>query len=115
VGFSAGAAFAGGVLLSDPDRYVGAALLCGTLPFDAGVATSLGRLVGKEVFLAHRLDDAMIPSELLDRAWSYLTADSRARAHAVRYEGGHAVSPAMLAELARWLTRVLWSTERSDE
>src|SRR6185437_4904830 len=35
IGFSGGAAFAGGLLLDDPDRYVGGAILYGTLPFDA--------------------------------------------------------------------------------
>ena len=38
VGFSGGAAFAGGLVLDDPARYAGAAILYGTLPFDAGVA-----------------------------------------------------------------------------
>ena len=32
VGFSGGAAFAGGLLLDDPGRYAGAAILYGTLP-----------------------------------------------------------------------------------
>ena len=114
VGFSAGAAFAGGLLLVHPDRYVGAAMLCGTLPFDAGVATPAGRLVGTDVFLAHRSDEAMIPHELLDRAWMYLTQDSGARAYAVRYEGGHGVYPAMLNDLARWLSEVASPTDRPD-
>src|SRR6476659_8843556 len=34
-GFSGGAAFAGGLVLSDPSRYAGAAVLNGTLPFEA--------------------------------------------------------------------------------
>ena len=42
VGFSGGAAFAGGLLLDDPRRYAGAAVLYGTLPFDAGVPTTPG-------------------------------------------------------------------------
>ena len=42
VGFSGGAAFAGGLLLDDPPRYAGAAILYGTLPFDAGVPTTPG-------------------------------------------------------------------------
>src|SRR5687767_12659610 len=37
VGFSGGAAFAGGLVLDDPSRYAGAAVLYGTLPFEAGV------------------------------------------------------------------------------
>jgi phospholipase/carboxylesterase len=114
VGFSAGAAFAGGVLLLHPERYVGAAMLCGTLPFDAGVSTPSGRLVGTDVFVAHRSEDATIPRELLDRAWTYLTQHSGARAHAVRYEGRHGASPVMLADLAMWLSHVVEPTERES-
>ena len=40
VGFSGGAAFAGGLVLDDPARYAGAAILYGTLPFDAGVPST---------------------------------------------------------------------------
>ncbi|HEV2309426.1 MAG TPA: phospholipase, partial [Acidimicrobiia bacterium] len=94
-------------LLSNPERYVGAAILCGRLPFDSGVSTPPGRLVGKDVFVAHRSDDAMVPRELLDRAWTYLTQDSAAQTQAARYEGGHGVSPAMVADLAAWLSRVV--------
>src|SRR5688572_32603360 len=36
IGFSGGAAFAGGLVLDEPDRYTGARVLSGTLPFDAG-------------------------------------------------------------------------------
>ena len=46
VGFSGGAAFAGGLLLADPARWAGAAVLLGTLPFDAGVPVDAGRLDG---------------------------------------------------------------------
>ena len=52
VGFSGGAAFAGGLLLDDPARYAGAAILYGTLPFDAGVPTDAGRLAGVPVLVA---------------------------------------------------------------
>src|SRR4029450_12663949 len=51
-GFSGGAAFAGGLLLDDPARFAGAAILYGTLPFDAGVPTDTGRLAGLPVFVA---------------------------------------------------------------
>jgi phospholipase/carboxylesterase len=67
VGFSGGAAFAGGLLLADPQRFAGAAILCGTLPFDAGVPISPARLAGMPVFLAHGMTDTVIPRELLDR------------------------------------------------
>jgi len=51
VGFSGGAAFAGGLVLDDPGRYAGAAVLYGTLPFDAGVPTGPGRLDGVPVLV----------------------------------------------------------------
>lgn len=106
VGFSAGAAFAGGLLLLNPGRYAGAAILYGTLPFEAGVATPPGGLAGIPVFVAHGTNDAMIPRDLLDRAWTYLTQDSGASARAVLYEDAHGVSERSLADLAHWITEV---------
>jgi phospholipase/carboxylesterase len=107
VGFSAGAAFAGGVLLLNPQRYLGAAILSGTLPFDAGVDTPRDRLLGKEILLVHNTADATIPPELLDRAWQYLTEASGARTRALRFEGGHGVSDQAVAGLAHWLDEVV--------
>ena len=52
VGFSGGAAFAGGLVLDDAARYTGAAVLYGTLPFDAGLATDPVRLANLPVFVA---------------------------------------------------------------
>lgn len=49
VGFSGGAAFAGGLLVDRPGRYAGGAILDGTLPFDAGVPVTprpAGRCAG---------------------------------------------------------------------
>ena len=62
VGFSGGAAFAGGLVLDDPSRYAGAAILSGTLPFDAGVPTTAGRLDGVPVLVAHGDADNVIPA-----------------------------------------------------
>jgi phospholipase/carboxylesterase len=106
VGFSAGAAFAGGATLVNPGRYLGTAMLCGTLPFDAGVPVSPGLLVDVDVFLAHALDDTVIPRELLDQTWTYLTEDSGARCVARRYEGHHEVSPGMVSDLSHWLRQI---------
>jgi phospholipase/carboxylesterase len=69
VGFSGGAAFAGGLILADPTRYAGAAILSGTLPFEAGVPTTAGRLAGLPVLVAQGDTDAVIPRDLLDRTW----------------------------------------------
>ena len=107
VGFSGGAAFAGGLVLDDPDRYAGAAVLYGTLPFDAGVPTTPGRLVGTRMLVVHGDQDTVIPRELLDRTWSYLASESGADTTAVPDPGGHGLSPGALAEVERWLAATL--------
>ena len=103
VGFSGGAAFAGGLLLADPARFAGAAILYGTLPFDAGVPVTAGRLAGLPVFVAHGEQDRVIPQELLARTWQYLLAESGAAAHARRDPGGHGITGQTLAELGTWI------------
>lgn len=103
VGFSGGAAFAGGLLLADPARYAGAAILYGTLPFDAGVPTTPARLDGARVLLLHGDQDVVIPRELLERTWRYLTGDSGAAVTAVRDPGGHGLSSTAVVELQQWL------------
>ena len=104
VGFSGGAAFAGGLALDDPSRFAGAAILFGTLPFDAGVPTSPGRLAHLPVFVAQGDDDRVIPRELLDRTWQYLLEDSGAPTVARRSPGGHQLDTATISELAIWIT-----------
>jgi phospholipase/carboxylesterase len=106
VGFSGGAAFAGGLALHDPGRYAGAAILYGTLPFDAGVPTTPDRLVGLPVLVAHGDADTVIPRDLQERTWTYLHHDAGAATTAVRDPGGHGISPSVLGELHRWLTEL---------
>lgn len=107
VGFSGGAAFAGGLVLDDPARYAGAAVLYGTLPFDAGLATDSGRLAHLPVLVAQGDADQVIPRELLDRTWDYLLEDSGAPTVAHRDPGGHGITAAALRELGGWIvTRV---------
>ena len=106
VGFSGGAAFAGGLLLDQPDRYAGAAILYGTLPFEAGVPVEPGRLTGVPVFVAQGEADTVIPRELLDRTWSYLHGDSGAKPTSRRDPGGHGISPQTLRELGEWIAQV---------
>lgn len=107
VGFSGGAAFAGGLILDDPARYSGAAILYGTLPFDAGVPTTDERLDGLPVLVAHGDADNVIPRDLLERTWQYLHDESGARVTGFRDPGGHGISPAVLAKLNEWLGEVL--------
>ncbi|HEX4867558.1 MAG TPA: hypothetical protein VFV32_08010 [Acidimicrobiales bacterium] len=106
VGFSGGAAFAGGLALDDPQRYAGAAFLYGTLPFDAGVPTTAGRLERLPVLVVHGDVDVVIPRELLERTWSYLDGDAGSVTVARRDPGGHGLSPLAVGALDRWLTAV---------
>ncbi|HEX2075863.1 MAG TPA: luciferase family protein [Geodermatophilus sp.] len=103
IGFSGGAAFAGGLLLDDPGRYAGGAVLYGTLPFEAGVPTTPGRLAGVPMVVAQGEHDTVIPRELLDRTWHYLLGESGAPTIARRDPVGHTVSSVAVATLAGWL------------
>ncbi len=104
VGFSGGAAFAGGLVLTDPSRYAGAAILYGTLPFDAGVPVPPGRLAHLPVLVAQGEADQVIPRELLDRTWHYLHTDSGAPTVGRRDPGGHGMTAATLHRLAEWVS-----------
>jgi len=103
VGFSGGAAVAGGFLLTDPHPFAGAAVLYRTLPLDAGAPVTPARLAGTPVFVAQGEADTVIPLELLDRTWSYLLEDSGAPTSARRDPGGHGITPDTVAELGGWL------------
>lgn len=113
LGFSGGAAFAGGLLLDDPQRYAGGAILYGTLPFDAGVPTTPARLAGVPVVVAQGEQDTVIPRELLDRTWAYLLDESGAPTIAVRHPGGHGITQQALATVGGWLQeRLAFLTHR---
>jgi phospholipase/carboxylesterase len=103
VGFSGGAAFAGGLVLSDPQRYAGAAILYGTLPFDAGLPVEPAGLDGLPVLVAQGNQDSVIPRELLDRTWAYLTDGSGAAVTTHRDAGGHGITAAALSALSGWI------------
>jgi phospholipase/carboxylesterase len=104
VGFSGGATFAGGVVLADPARFAGLATLYATLPFDAGVPTSVGRLAGVPVLATQGDTDTVIPVELQARSWQYLHGDSGAELTARRSPGGHTLTNGDVEALAGWLT-----------
>lgn len=107
VGFSGGAAFAGGLVLDDPARFAGAAILYGTLPFDAGLATDPGRLAHLPVFVAQGEADHVIPRELLDRTWHYLLSESGAPTVAHRGHGGHQLTADAAHQLSDWIAHRL--------
>ena len=106
VGFSGGCAFAGAAVLDDPAYFAGAALLYGTIPFDAGVPTTPGRLAGVNILYAQGRDDAVMPAELMSASWHYLHEESGAALVASRLAGGHAISPEVHGQLVDFLRRV---------
>lgn len=55
------------------------------MPFDAGLPTTAGRLVGIPLLVQQGDQDAVIPRELLDRTWAYLTGPAGAACTASRY------------------------------
>ena len=112
VGFSGGAAFAGGLVLDDPARYAGAAVLYGTLPFEAGLATDPGRLANLPVFVAQGDGDHVIPRELLDRTWDYLLSESGAPTIAQRQPGGHQLTATTVHQLGDWIAHRLAFVDR---
>lgn len=103
VGFSGGAAFAGGLVLTAPSRYAGAAILYGTLPFEAGVPVDTGRLANLPMFVAQGESDQVIPRELLERTWSYLLRESGAPTVARRDPSGHGITAATVHRLCGWI------------
>jgi phospholipase/carboxylesterase len=108
------AAFAGGLLLRDPRRYAAGVLLYGTLPFDAGLPLSQGRLAGVPVFLAHGIHDTVIPRELQDRTWDYLVRCSGSALWAEREPTAHELAESTVRAVGRWLGHRLEFLSRDD-
>lgn len=103
VGFSGGAAFAAAVALDRPELIAATAVLYGTVPFDAGLATGPGSLAGVELFHAQAENDEVMPATLMERTWTYLTSESGANLVARRTNAGHRITPALLGELGPWV------------
>lgn len=82
-------------------------MLYGTLPFDAGVPTTDGRLAGARVLVAHGANDHVIPEDLLARTWEYLHGGSGAALTAHRDDGGHGLTRGALDVLRRWVPECL--------
>lgn len=105
LGFSGGTAMAGGLVLAEPQRFAGAILLSGTLPWDAGYDTSDGRLAGLPVFWSIDADDAVIPRDLVERSEAWLRTSSGAALEEHRYPGvGHAISVEELEGVSEFVT-----------
>jgi phospholipase/carboxylesterase len=113
VGVGGGAAAAGGMLLADPGRFAAAAVLYGTLPFDANLPMTRGRLAGIPVFLTHGAHDLVVPLELQRRTWDYLVRDSGSPLWAQRQPGGHELTVETVSGLAGWLEARLGFLQRA--
>jgi phospholipase/carboxylesterase len=107
VGFSGGGTFGGGLVLDEPGRFAGLATLYATLPFEAGVPTTPGRLAGLPVLVAQGDDDQVIPPELQSRTWAYLHGDGEAVVTARRSPGGHGLTNDDVAALAAWIEAIV--------
>lgn len=107
VGFSGGAAFVAGLVLTDPRRFTAAAMICGTVPWGTGVPTTAQQLAGFPLFCAMGRHDDVMPAELMDRTWRYLERDSGARATMYLDDKGHDITPETVRRLGSWLATVL--------
>jgi phospholipase/carboxylesterase len=105
IGFSGGAAAAGGLLLADSQRSSGVAILSGTLPFEAGLDTGSGALAGTPVFVAQGDADTVIALGLQQRTWAYLHGDSGALITGHRDGGGHGLTLPAGDALRAWLAQ----------
>jgi phospholipase/carboxylesterase len=101
LGFSAGTMLAGALILGEPERFAGAALLSGALALDTGVATPR-RLAGMPVFFAHGSEDTQIPRELVAQTARYLRDASGAHLTERTYPCGHSIVRREIDDLAGW-------------
>ena len=103
VGFSNGGAFAGALALADPSRYLGVAILSGTLPFGVDIPTTSSRLEGLSVFYSQGENDTVIPKALQTRTRDYLVGESGATLEVSTDAGGHTISDSALQRLSSWI------------
>jgi phospholipase/carboxylesterase len=103
LGFRDGVTLAGALMLAAPERFAGAVLLYGALPFDARVPMARGALRGMPVFLAHGTDDTRTPAPLLARTWEWLARESGAPVWAERAPGGDQLAGQVVGHAGTWL------------
>jgi phospholipase/carboxylesterase len=103
-GFSAGMLIASALLLDRPERFAGAVLLSGTLPWDNGaIEPAAGCFAGIPVFYARGDADEVIPLDLVARSVAFLENESGASLTAHRYPIGHQISSDELRDIGEWL------------
>lgn len=107
LGYSGGATMASGLLLAEPERFAGAALMSGNLPFEAGFDLTEGRLEGVPVFWGNDPSDPFIPADLVFRSQRWLREKSGARLEEHHYPGmGHGISREEIEEVNAFIEQL---------
>lgn len=110
-GYSNGAAAAGALLLSKPDRYRGAILISGPLVSERPWPAA--RLRGLSILMIYGEDDRVIPRHLLTASATYLAEASGAHASVLAVPGGHDVSLSSLIAAKEWFARQVESSQQA--
>jgi phospholipase/carboxylesterase len=106
-GFSGGTAMAGGLLLSEPQRFAAAVLLAGTLPWDVGLPEQAKWLADVPVFYGRGALDTVIPLDLVERTLRWLREASGALLTEREYPDlAHTISRQELADVHDFLAEV---------
>lgn len=104
LGFSGGTAMSGGLLFTAPERFAGAVLLSGTLPWDAGLEAPEDLLSGMPIFWSIDPEDSVIPAELAARSHTWLVEHSGADITERTYPGvGHGISQQEAEDVAAFV------------
>lgn len=105
LGFSGGTAMGGGLLFAHPDRFAGAVLIAGTLPWDAGFDSTPGRFTDLPVLWTIDPADAVIPRDLVERSEAWLRDESGATLLEVPARGvGHGISGSQLEAIHQFIS-----------
>src|SRR5258708_9437775 len=102
-GYSSGAATAGALLLSKPDRYRGAILISGPLVSER--PWPVARLRGLPILMIYGEDDRVIPRHLLTESAKYLAEASGAHASVLAAPGAHEISPSSRIAAREWFAK----------
>jgi phospholipase/carboxylesterase len=106
LGFSAGMAMASALVLDEPQRYAGAILLSGALPFDTDLSITKNRLARVPIFHGHGSFDQLIPADLVARSGRYLRESSGARLETRNYPIGHEISETEIRDIRSWIDKL---------
>lgn len=103
LGFSQGAMMAGSLTLTHPERIAATVMLSGYLPLHSGLEYDERKLEGRPFFVAHGIQDPVIPIGFGRETKVYLTSVRAGLAYR-EYPMGHQVAYEELRQVADWLT-----------